>query len=72
MSRRGLAVTRYAGKQKDFSLTHFGSPFSSKIVVYGHLSCDFAHTVNETLKCLTRLPALMQSHFGGDSVASRW
>ena len=25
------------------------------------LSCDFAHTVNETLKCLTQLPTLMQS-----------
>ena len=34
-------------------------------------SCDFAHTINETLKWLTQLPALMQSHSGGDSVASR-
>ena len=34
------------------------------------LSCDFAHTINETLKCLTQLPTLMQSHSGGDSVAS--
>ena len=25
------------------------------------LSCDFAHTINETLKWLTQLPALMQS-----------
>ena len=48
----------------------FGCP--SKLVVYGELSCDFAHTIDETLKCLTQLPALMQSHSDGDSVASRW
>ena len=36
------------------------------------LSRDFAHTINETLKCLTQLPALVQSHSGGDSVASLW
>ena len=35
------------------------------------LSCDFAHTINETLKWLTQLPTFMQSHSGGDSVASR-
>ena len=35
------------------------------------LSCGFAHTMNETLKWLTQLPTLMQSHSGGDSVASR-
>ena len=35
------------------------------------LSCDFAHTMNETLKWLTQLPTLMQNHSGGDSVASR-
>ena len=31
----------------------------------------FAHTLNETFKWLTQLPALMQSHSGGDSVALR-
>ena len=35
-------------------------------------SCDFAHTVNETLNYHTQLPALKQNHSGGDSVASRW
>ena len=35
------------------------------------LSCDFAHTIDETLKWLTQLPALMQNHSGGDSVTSR-
>ena len=34
------------------------------------LSCDFAHTINETFKWLTQLPALMQNHSGGDSVVS--
>ena len=33
------------------------------------LSCDFVYTINETLKWLTQLPTLMQSHSGGDSVA---
>ena len=32
-----------AGKRKDAGSTPcLGSPFSSKIVIYGHLSCDFA------------------------------
>ena len=35
------------------------------------LYCDFAHTINETLIRLTQLPTLVQSHSGGDSVASR-
>ena len=35
------------------------------------LFCDFARTINETLIWLTQLPTLMQSHSGGDSVASR-
>ena len=35
------------------------------------LSCDFAPTVNETFKWLTKLPTSMQSHSGDDSVASR-
>ena len=47
-----------------------GSPFTSKMVVYGH-TCDFAHTVNETLKWLTQLPTLMLSHSGGDNVTSK-
>ena len=34
-------------------------------------SCELAHTINETLKWLTQLPTLMQSHSGDDSVASR-
>ena len=44
--------------------------FSSKTVVNGQ-SCDFAHTINETLKWLTQLPTSMQNHSGGDSVTSR-
>ena len=35
-------------------------------------TCDFAHTINDTLKWLTQLPALMQSHSGGDGVVSKW
>ena len=71
VSRCGLTVRRLAGKQKDLGSIRFGSPFSSKIVVYERLSSVFAHTINETLKWLTQLPTLMQNHSGGDSVASR-
>ena len=42
VSRCGLAVRRKAGKQKDLGSIRFGSPFSSKIVVY-RLSCNFAN-----------------------------
>ena len=35
------------------------------------LSCDFAHTINETLKCLAQLLAFVQSQSGDDSVTSR-
>ena len=74
VSRCGLAVRRLAGKQKDLGSIRFGSPFSSlqKNCGLWTLSCDFAHTINETLKWLTQLPTLMQNHSGGgDSVASR-
>ena len=45
--------------------------FLFKTCVLWTLSGYFAHTINETLKWLTQLPTLMQSHSGGDSVASR-
>ena len=35
------------------------------------LSCDFAHTINETLKWLTQLSTFTQNHSGGDNVTSR-
>ena len=35
-SRCGLVVRRQADKQKDLGSIRFGSPFSSKIVAYGH------------------------------------
>ena len=39
VSRLGLVVRRSAGKRKDAGSTpRFGSPFSSKIVIYGHFS----------------------------------
>ena len=47
-SRCGLAVRRYAGKQKDLGSTRFCSPFSSNMVVYGH--------------CLATLPTLLMKH----------
>ena len=48
VSRCDLAVSRLAGKQKDFGSIRFGSPFSSKIVVYGH--------------CLVTLPTQLMKH----------
>ena len=74
--RCGLAVRRLAGKQKDLGSIRFGSPFSSlkknlKKSGLWALSCDFAHTIDETLKWLTQLHTLMQNHSGGDIVTSR-
>ena len=71
MSRCGLAVRRLAGKQKDLGSTRFGSPFSSKIVVYGRCLVSLPTQINETLIGLTQLPTSMQGQSGGDSVASR-
>ena len=63
---------RLAGKQKDLGSIRFGSPFSSlQNGGLWTLSCDFAHTINETLKWLSQLPTLMQNHSGGDSVTGR-
>ena len=56
--RCGLAVRRYAGKQKDLGSIRFRPPFSSKIVVYGHCLVTLPTQINETLKCLTQLPTL--------------
>ena len=69
MSRCGLAVRHLAGKQKDLGSIRFGSPSSSlqKLWFMDTVLC----TINETLEWLTQLPTLMQSHSGGDSVASR-
>ena len=53
-----------------FCSIRFGSPLSSKSALWT-LSCDFAHTINETSKWLTQLLTLMQNHSGGDSVTSR-
>ena len=66
VSQCGLVV-----KQTDLSSICFGSPFSSKIVVYGRCLVTLLTQLNETLKCLTQLPTLAQCHSGGDSVASR-
>ena len=71
VSRRGLAVRRLAGKQKDLGSNRFGSlSLLFKNCGVWTLSCDLALTVNETLKWLTQLPTLMQNRSGGDNVAS--
>ena len=52
VSRLGLVVlSRSAGKRKDAaSIPRFGSPFSSKIVIYGHCLVTLPCTINETVK----------------------
>ena len=53
----GLVVRRSAGKRKDADSTPlFGSPFSSKIVIYGPCLVTVPCAINETLKWLTSLP----------------
>ena len=58
VSRLGLVVK--AGKLKDTgSIPRFGSPFSSKIFIYGHCSLvTLPCTINETVKWLTSLAHL--------------
>ena len=60
----GLAwwLTRSAGKRKGVgSIPSFGSPFSSKNVIYGLCLVTLPCTIiNETLKWLTSLPILMR------------
>ena len=64
VSRLGLVVGRSAGKRKDIGSTpRFGSPFSSKIVIYGHCLVTLPCTINETLKWCTSLPFLMRKSF---------
>ena len=48
VSRCGLAGRREAGKLKNLGSIRFSSPFSSKIVVYGH--------------CLVTLPTRVMKH----------
>ena len=61
MSQLGLVVRCSAGKRKDLGSTlRFGSPFSSKLVVYGHCLVTLPCTMNETLTWLTSLPILMR------------
>ena len=62
MSRFGLAVRRWAGKQKDLgSIPLRLSSHFKKVVVCGHCLVTVHH--NETLKWLSLLPILMQESF---------
>ena len=60
----GLAVRRYAGKQKGLGSIQLrlSLPFR-KVVVGGHCLVTLSLTVNETLKWLSSLPILMQESF---------
>ena len=59
VNRFGLAVSRGTSVR-----IRFGWPFSSKPVVCGHcLIVTLSLTINDTLKCLSSLPILMQESF---------
>ena len=58
-----------AGKQKDLGSNPLLLSFLFKRCGLLTLASDFVHRINETLKWLSSLPILMQSHSGGDSVA---
>ena len=58
VSRLGLVVRRSAGKRKDVgSIPRFGSPFSAKIVIYGHCLVTLPCTIDDRLKSLAHLNA---------------
>ena len=66
----GLAVKREVGKQKDVGSVRFGSPFSSKTVVYGHCLVTLpTQLINIKMACTTA--HLDAESFCGDSIASR-
>ncbi len=54
-SRFGLAVSG-----RTWVRYRFGSPFSSKVVVFGNCLVTLSPTINETLKWFSSLPILMQ------------
>ena len=57
VNRLGLVVRLPAGKRKYAGSTpRFGSPFSSKIVMYEHCFVTLPCTINETVKWPTTLP----------------
>ena len=64
VSRFGLVVRRYAGKQKDLGSIplRLSSPFK-KVVVCENCLVTLSLTLNETLKWLSSLPILMQESF---------
>ena len=70
MSRFGLAVRRYAGKQRHFGSILLRLSFFFKSCGLWTLSCDFVPHNYETLKWLSSPPTLMQKpQSGGESVA---
>ena len=60
VSRFGLAVRRYAGKQGDLDSN---PPRLSFLFKSGYCLVTFSLAINETLKCLSSLPILMQESF---------
>ena len=63
LSRFGLAVRRWAGKQSDLGSNLLQLSFLFKSCGLWTLSCDLSLTINETLKRLSSLPILMQESF---------
>ena len=64
VSRFGLAVRRYAGKQRDLGSNPLRLSFLfKKVVICGQCLVTLFLTINETLKRLPSLPILMQESF---------
>ena len=64
VSQLGLVARRSAGEWKDTGSTpRFGSPLSSKTVIYGHCLVTLPGTINETVKWLTLLRILLRKSF---------
>ena len=60
----GLAVRRWAGKQKDLGSILLQLSFLfKKVVLCGHRLVTVSLTTNETLKWLSSLPILTQESF---------
>ena len=64
LSRFGLTVRRWVGKQKDLGSIPLRLSFLlKKVVVCGQCLVTLSLTINETLKRLSLLPILMQESF---------
>ena len=58
MNRCGLEVRRYTSRQERLRFDRFGSPFSSKVLVYGH---DLVTLPTQLMKHMFRTAARLNA-----------